>query len=236
MSEIAKTVGQLMVNNLSMTVIIILFILSGLFKITKKELDPIGKIVGWIGHKLTQDVDKSVSEVKTEVANLKTSTEKQFAKIETDRKTKIDELKKDYDDRIMALKGDIDAFEGRTNTSIDEMVKGTKVNCQELKKRIDQMEEATQKSNDLQTIRQIRAHVLDFANSCMNKRKHTKLDFENIIDENRQYKDLVGKYGIENDVYKEDYDFILKVYHKCQDEGSFLSEDEQSETRELDVG
>ena len=35
---------------------------------------------------------------------------------------------------------------------------------------------------------------------------------------------LLEKYGIKNNVYKEDYDFIIKVYHKCQEEGSFLKE------------
>lgn len=231
MSEVAKTVGQLMVNNLSMAVIIILFILSGLFKITKKELDPIGKITGWLGKKLTEDVKKDVAGVKTDVNNLKTSTEDEFKKIKDDRKNKIDELKKDYNDQITSLKGNIDAFEARTNTSIDDIAKNTKKNCQDLKKRLNELEKSNIKSNDLQTIRQIREHILDFANSCMNKRSHTKNEFETIIEENTQYEELVKKYGIKNDVYREDYDFIMKIYHKCQDEGSFLNETESSDVK-----
>lgn len=231
MSEVAKTVGQLMVNNLSMAVIIILFILSGLFKITKKELDPIGKIAGWLGKKLTEDVKKDVAGVKTDVENLKTSTEDEFKKIKEDRSSKIDELKKDYNDQIMSLKGNIDAFEERTNINIDDIVKSTKKNCQDLKKRLNELEKSSIKSNDLQTIRQIREHILDFANSCMNKRSHTKSEFEAIIEENAQYEELVKKYRIKNDVYKEDYEFIMKIYHKCQDEGSFLNETESSDVK-----
>lgn len=234
--EIGKTLGQLALNNLSLTVIIILFvvhyIIKSLFKVRQKEVDPLGRMVGWVGKKLTKDVQTEVASVKsdvvsvkTDLANLKSYTEKQFKKVETDRIEKISELKNDYDKKIVELKTDIDGFETRTVSKVDEMIRGTRENCEKLKTRLDEMDEATQKSNDMQTIRQIRAHVLDFANSCMNKRKHTKLEFENIIEENKQYKALVKKYKIENDVYKEDYEFIMKIYHRCQDEGSFLNEE-----------
>lgn len=235
MSEIGKVVGELAVNNLSLTIIVVLYllhvILKHLFKVRQKEVDPLGKVVGWVGKKLTKDVQSDVaaiktdvSTVKTEVSNLKTYTEGQFKKVETDRTAKINELKNDYNEKISALKTDIDGFETRTTNNIDAMICGTRENCEALKTRMDEMEEASIKSNDLQTIRQIRAHVLDFANSCMNKRKHTKLDFENVIEENAQYEKLCKKYKIENNVYKEDYEFVMKIYHRCQDEGSFLTE------------
>ena len=41
---------------------------------------------------------------------------------------------------------------------------------------------------------------------------------------NDPFYELIEKYGIKNNVYKEDYDFIIKVYHRCQEEGSFLQE------------
>ena len=89
---------------------------------------------------------------------------------------------------------------------------------------MNEMEAAQQRSNDMQTIMTIRAHVLDFANSCYNKRKHTKQEFDNIIDENSKYEELVKKHDVTNDVYKEDYAFVMKVYHRCQEEGTFLKE------------
>ena len=235
MSEIGKVVGELAVNNLTLTIIIILYlvhaILKHLFKVRQKEVDPLGRVVGWVGKKLTKDVQTEVTSVKTDVASVKTDvaglksyTEKQFKKVETDRTEKIKELKTDYDKKIVELKTDIDGFETRTVGKVDEMICGTRLNCEALKQRLDEMDAATQKSNDMQTIRQIRAHVLDFANSCMNKRKHTKLEFENIIEENTQYEELCKKYVVKNNVYKEDYEFIMKIYHKCQDEGSFLNE------------
>lgn len=191
MSEISKAVGQWILANVGWTVIIILFLLSCFFKIAKKEIDPLGWVIGLIGKPLTKDVRKDIAELQRE-----TNT------------------------KIADLRTDLDAFEKTTNTSITELQKGTNSNCRIMKKRLDDI----QKSNDMQTVRQIKSHVLDFANSCMNGRKHTKKEFDNIIDENTQYESLVKKYKLKNDVYKEDYAFIMKVYHYNQEKNAFLKD------------
>lgn len=193
MSEISKTVGQWIVANVGWTVIIVLFILSALFKLTKIEINPLGWLIGWIGKNLTKDVRKDVADLKT-----------------------------DYNTKISDLKDDIDSFEQRTNASIDEIKSGTSKNCEALKKRLDQIE----KSNDLQSVRQIRGHILSFANSCMNGIKHTQKDFDNIFEEDKEYKKFVKKHKVVNARYKEDFEFIVKCYHKCQEENSFLKESE----------
>ena len=194
-SELGKTLGQLVVNNLSITIVIVLWTMGGLFKITKKEINPLGWLSGKIGKAITKDLRSDVEGMKT-----------------------------DTDKRISTLKTDLDNFEKKTSKDINDIKKGTEKNCAELKVRLDEMEASQQKSNDMQTIQTIRSHILDFANSCFNKKKHTKREFENIIDENAKYEELIEKYEIKNNVYKEDYDFILKVYHTCQEEGSFLKE------------
>ena len=148
----------------------------------------------------------------------------ELARLQIAEADKIEELKTDYNDKIAELRTDLDGFEKKTSKDIGEIKSGTTMNCEMLKNRLDEMEAAQQRSNDMQTVQTIRAHILDFANSCFNKRKHTKREFENIIDENSMYEELVKKYNIKNNVYKEDYEFILKVYHKCQEEGSFLKE------------
>lgn len=194
-AEFGKAIAQWMLSHISLTIIIVLFILSCLFKLTKREIDPLGAVIGWIGRKLTNDLRKDVEGMKT-----------------------------DTNTKISTLQSDLDNFEKKTGKDIDEIKKGTAKNCADLKVRLDEMETAHQKSNDMQTVQTIRSHILDFANSCFNKRKHTKREFENIIDENTLYEELVQKYAIKNNVYKEDYDFIMKVYHQCQEEGSFLKE------------
>lgn len=217
MGEISKAVGQWVVANLGWTVIIILFILSGVFKIAKKEIDPLGALIGWIGKAFTKDV-------RNDIQKLKEDTDANFEKVKKDRNDKVEELKKDYNEKISALRNDLDGFENTTNKSICEMQNGTHDNCQVLKERLDAME----KSNDMQTIRQIKTHVLDFANSCMNGRKHTFRDFRNIIKENKTYQTLVEKYGLENDVYKDDYEFIMEIYHDCKINRSFLNDKGES--------
>jgi len=209
MGEISKAVGQWIVGNVGWTVIIILFLLSCLFKVAKKEIDPLGWVVSWIGKAFTKDV-------RNDIATLKTNTD---AKLD-EMKTKVEELKTDYNDKISGLRDDLDGFESSTNQSIQDMRDGTASNCELLKTRLDAME----KSNDMQTVRQIKAHVLDFANSCMNGRKHTFRDFRNIIKENKQYETLVEKYGLVNDVYKDDFEFIMEIYHDCKKNRSFLND------------
>lgn len=75
---------------------------------------------------------------------------------------------------------------------------------------------------DKQRIAGIRAVVLDFANSCINNRKHTKEEFEYIINENKEYEELIKDYNIDNDVYRESYDYILRLYRRLLDEGKFM--------------
>lgn len=216
MGEISKAVGQWILGNVGWSIIILLFILSCFFKITKRNIDPLGWVISWIGKAFTKDVRKDVAELKADSA-------RKFAEVKTDRAARIEELKSDYEAKISNLRTDLDTFEERTNVSINEMKNGTTNNCEMMKERMDRME----KSNDMQTIRQIKSHVLDFANSCFNHRQHTKLEFENIIKENEEYEELVAKHGIKNNVYKEDFEFIMEVYHECQRKGTFLGSDRQ---------
>jgi lysyl-tRNA synthetase class II len=149
-------------------------------------------------------------------------------KLNQETNKRIDELKADSNQQIKDLRTDLDNFEKSTNETMTSIQKTSASNCKTVKREVEEIK----KSNDMQTIRQIRAHVLDFANSCMNHRKHSKQDFENIIDENTLYETLVKKYRVKNKVYEEDYKFIMKIYHQCQDNNCFLRDPdvEQEET------
>lgn len=213
-----EEVGGWMVGHVGLSVLIFLFAVSILlrifnyfFKITKKEIDPLG----WLVHKLGNALTKGV---RTDIADMRTDNIKQFDQIKKDRADSIKKMQDDYNKQITDLKSDIDSFEKTTNISLSEMKKSTDENCKTLKRRMDIME----KSNDLQSIRQIRAHVLDFANSCMNGREHSQNDFDNIFDENEKYEALCKKHKIKNNKYKADYEFIEKIYQKCREENSFL--------------
>lgn len=69
----------------------------------------------------------------------------------------------------------------------------------------------------------IRFEVLDFANSCRNNIKHTRDEFQHIIDVNDKYEELLRQTNDTNGVFKEEYQYILKVYHSCQEKNNFLA-------------
>jgi hypothetical protein len=197
MAEVSKVVWQWVISNVGWSVIIILFLLSCVFKIAKKEIDPLSWVIGLIGKPLTKAVRDDVAD-----------------------------LKKVTNQKITDLRSDLDGFEKATNKSVADIKIGTAANCKALQKRLS----AIEKSNDMQTIRQIRAHILDFANSCMNNRQHSKKEFDNIIDENSKYEVLVKKYKVKNAVYKEEYKFIMDVYHYNQKTNGFLKGNDPQES------
>ena len=70
----------------------------------------------------------------------------------------------------------------------------------------------------------IRTLVLDFSNSCLNGRKHTKEEFDHVLQENKIYEHLIAKYDdIDNDVYTEAIAYIKRIYRKRMDKRDFLS-------------
>lgn len=79
------------------------------------------------------------------------------------------------------------------------------------------------KDVDEQRMSSIRSLVLDFSNSCLNGRKHTKEEFDHILEENKTYEELIKKYKVENEVYTEAYAYIKRIYRKRMDKRDFLS-------------
>ena len=83
---------------------------------------------------------------------------------------------------------------------------------------------------DDQRMSSIRTLVLDFSNSCLNGRQHTKEEFDHVIEENKTYEKLVARYNVENEVYTEAYEYIKRVYRKRMDKRDFLSAVHQDPT------
>ena len=71
----------------------------------------------------------------------------------------------------------------------------------------------------------IRSLVLDFSNSCLNGKRHTKEEFDHVIAENHNYERLVSRYEVAHDVYTEAYASILRTYRQCLDGHKFLTVD-----------
>lgn len=68
----------------------------------------------------------------------------------------------------------------------------------------------------------IRFEVLNFAASCRNGQKHTKDEFEHIIDLNTKYGRLIAKTDDENGVFDAEYEYVYEIYQHCQRENNFL--------------
>ena len=73
-------------------------------------------------------------------------------------------------------------------------------------------------------IRKVRADILDFANACMNGRKHTKEEFEFVISECDAYEKYIEKMQIKNGVATAAIREIRRLYEKGISENSFLRE------------
>lgn len=67
-----------------------------------------------------------------------------------------------------------------------------------------------------------RAEILDFANSCMNRRRHTKEEFDHIISIHDAYATYVKEKGVENGQVQLAYEYIESLYKKCCATNSFL--------------
>ena len=101
---------------------------------------------------------------------------------------------------------------------IADLKSDTDENFRKMQNRLD----ANEKAIDMQRIASIRSLVLDFANSCLSNREHTKEEFDHILAENKVYETLVKKYKVENEVYSEAYAYIKRTYRYCLDRRKFL--------------
>ena len=71
-------------------------------------------------------------------------------------------------------------------------------------------------------IDRIRWEILDFANSCRNKRRHTREEFLHIINLNEKYHKILDERGMTNGQIDIEYEYIEGLYRKCLEENSFL--------------
>ena len=69
----------------------------------------------------------------------------------------------------------------------------------------------------------IRWEILDFANSCHHGRKHTKDEFQHIIELNDKYNFLLEKTKDKNGVFAAEYTYIDKLYKELNLTDSFLT-------------
>lgn len=87
---------------------------------------------------------------------------------------------------------------------------------------LKQQQEALSAKVDKNEMNRMRYEVLDFANSCKNKRRHTKEEFDHIFELNDQYEKLLEKTGGTNGQFHEAFDFIKGLFRRCMENNDFL--------------
>lgn len=80
-------------------------------------------------------------------------------------------------------------------------------------------------------LKDTRAQILDFCNSCMNGRKHTKEEFDFVVKRCDDYEVYIEENDIRNGVIESAMREIRRLYDKCIQNNSFLKEgdDEQQQ-------
>lgn len=111
----------------------------------------------------------------------------------------------------------------------DEINKGL---VEEIRKIDESQQKAIQEISDIKKdleshkLESQRYEILDFANSCMNRRKHTKEEFDHIISVHDNYEKYIKERDLENGQVKVAYAYIEKLYARCMEKNNFLNERE----------
>ena len=191
MSEFFKPAGQWIAQNVPLTVIIVLLLLSIFFKIPKKEVRVFSWLLAKLGNVLLADVRKDIQDLKE------------------DNATKFEELTTDTDKRISEL-------EAQTNASFDAVKIQNMANCSKMQDRLDEIE----RKQDFQAMARIRASVLNFSDDLRRGNERTKEDYDNILNEDKEYEQIVAKYNEPNNVYTHALKFINDKYdHNMKNDG-----------------
>lgn len=113
--------------------------------------------------------------------------------------------------KINPLSAVIQWFGNTLNKDTRKQLASISLKLEEVSERIDKIE-----LNDM------RSAILDFSNSCMNERKHTKEEFEHVIDLHTQYEEIISEKGLKNGRVDLAFRYISELYTKCLNENSFL--------------
>lgn len=109
---------------------------------------------------------------------------------------------------------------------------GTRINA-DTRKRLEALEakldEHIQESA-AKSLRDSRTQILDFCNSCMNKRRHTKEEFDYIMSLCDEYEEYIERKGIKNGVITSAITEIRRIYTRCIQRNDFLKEGEEDES------
>lgn len=192
MGDIIKPVTQWISQNVPWTILIVIFIVSLFFEISKVKVYPLKwlwKSISWPFRKIDEQRTNSFKNIVVE--------------FKSDMETKLTEMTESSNSNCAAVKACFVDLEKRFD-------------------KLDAKQQETEERLDLLAAARIKNHVLNFARQCRKGEPHSHEDFVNLFAENKEYEKLVKKYSWDNDVYKHDFAYIKRVYDECNNRGEFL--------------
>ena len=115
----------------------------------------------------------------------------------------------------------------RFNAKIDEKIDSVRGELKVLDKKIDRVQSELDKhvsESEIKSLQDTRRDILDFCNACMNNRKHTKEQFDFMIQQCDNYETYIKKSETKNGVIEAAIKEIRRLYDKCIQEHTFLKE------------
>lgn len=117
------------------------------------------------------------------------------------------------------------------NSAIDKKMDTVRDEIQVLNEKIDNVQ--TQLSDhitesEIKSLQDTRRDILEFCNSCMNDRKHTREQFRFVLKQCDQYEEYIEKNNLKNGEITDAIHEIRRLHTKCIQENSFLKEGEVS--------
>lgn len=107
---------------------------------------------------------------------------------------------------------------------------GKRIN-RSLSDKIDRIEQDLQEH----IVDEWRTYILDFQNSCLNKRRHTREEFKRVYGICDKYEKYIEKRNLKNSEIEDAMSYIRTVYKNCLENGEFLlREDKENEQRRFD--
>ena len=115
----------------------------------------------------------------------------------------------------------------RFNSKIDEKMDEVRTEIKALDKKIDAVQEELSRhmaESEVKSLQDTRRDILQFCNSCMNGQKHTKEQFDFVIQQCDAYESYIKKADVPNGVIEAAIKEIRRLYDICIQEHSFLKE------------
>ena len=76
-----------------------------------------------------------------------------------------------------------------------------------------------------------RTEILDFSDSCMNHRRHTKEQFDHVIEILDRYEKYIEENKLTNGQVDVAHEYILEIYKQCIRENDFALDEEEEKAR-----